>query len=136
MSVNSGERKQGKMEVIIVAKNLASYTIKICCNDKWFPVQYRDAITQKLIDCATNIFICCWTANNIRVEGSPEKLKQRSMIQGEAIKECNNLLALMQIAQEVFHLTTKRIKYWGEKTLYVRSLIGKWRDSDSRRFDL
>ncbi|MDO4809971.1 MAG: hypothetical protein Q4A04_08440 [Eubacteriales bacterium] len=136
MSVNSGDRKHGKMEVLVAAKSLAAYTIKICCNGNWFPIQYNNAITQKLIDCATNIFICCWTANNIRVDESAEKLKRRNDLQGDAIRDCNNLLALMQIAQEVFHLTTNRIKYWGEKTLYVRTLIGKWRDSDSKRLSL
>lgn len=136
MSVNAGDRKQGKLEVLTAAKSLASYTIKICCNENWFPTKYRDAITQKLIDCATNIFILCWTANNIRFDGSPEKTRQRNSLQGDAIRECDNLLALMQIEQEVFHLTTKRMKYWGEKTIYVRNLIGAWRDSDSKRTTL
>ena len=138
MAVNAGDRKQGKMEVIVAAKSLAAYTIKICCNDNWFPVQYSNAITQKIIDSATNIFICCWTANNIKVPGekAQERLRERNNLQTTAIRECNNLLALMQIAQEVFHLTSKRLKYWGDKTLYVRTLIGKWRESDSSRYSL
>ena len=136
MSVNAGDQQEGKLKVLIMARSLASYTIKICSNARWFPPEYQTALTNRLIDCAISIFVYCNTANNIRVDGSPDRLAERASLQANAIRECNNLLALMQIAQEVFHLTTKRLAYWGERTASTRQMRSKWRESDSKRFSL
>lgn len=139
MSVPEGQRGHGKLEVLIKAKNLASYTIKICCNEKVFTPQYQNAITNDLIQTATNIFKYGWMANNIMVEDKDEQMKrekylQRRKLQEMAALECNNLLALMQIAQEVFHLKTKRIKYWGENTIEVRKMLRGWIEADKKRY--
>lgn len=136
MSVNEGDRKDGRLEVLVKGKKLASYTIRICCNEKWFPNIYKNAITDRIISIATDIFTKCWTANNIRVENNPEKAKRRCGLQTEAHDECNELLSLMQIAQEVFHLRTRRMKYWGELTVSVRNLISAWKERDSSRYNL
>lgn len=134
MSVNAEERGHGKLEALVKAKGLASYTIKICCNPKVFTSQYYNAITFKLISIATQIFIDAWTANNIRVDGDREKASERNRLQRKAIDGCNNLLPLIQIAQEVFHLRTKRIEYWGRRILEVRTMLKAWEESDIKRF--
>ena len=136
MSVNAGDRIEGKLEVLVKARKLASYTIHICCNEKWFPQKYKNAIIDKIVNTATDIFIKCWTANNILVNGDKEKAIKRCRLQVEAHDDCNNLLAMIEIAHEVFHLTSKRMKYWGELIIAVRNLILAWNKSDSKRFDL
>lgn len=134
MSVPASKRGQGKLEVLVDAKKLASYTIQICCNEKVFLPQYKNAMTDKIIATATNIFVYAWTANNVLVSGDPERFKYRQDLQTKAAEECNNLLALMQIAQDLFHLKTKRIEYWGRNTIEVRRKIRSWRESDRKRF--
>lgn len=136
MSVNAGDRKEGKLEVLTKGRKLASYTIKICCNDKWFPQQYKDAITDRIVGIATDIFIKCWTANNIKVDNDPAKARRRCELQTIAHDECNEMLALIEIAQEVFHLRAKRMKYWGEQIITLRNLITAWNKSDSERYSL
>lgn len=131
MSVPEGKRGEGKFEVLIKTRDLAAYTINICCNENTFKPQYRDAITNKIIEISTDIFLQCWTANNIRL--TAENIRKRQGYQQEAILQCNNLLALIQIAQKVFHLTTKRIKFWGEQIIEARNLIQKWKESDRKR---
>ena len=136
MSVPEGQRSKGKLEVLIKANELAVYTIQICTNQKVFKPEYRSAMTDDIIRAAKNIFIYCWTANNIRAGKDPDKARQRKRLQEQAILECYSLLAMMQMAKKLFHLSSKRIKYWGSMTIEVRDLIRGWKEADSKRYPL
>lgn len=133
MSVPEGERSQSKLTVIILARSLATYTIQITKNQNVFLPEYNNGITNDIISCAKSIYMDCWTANNIYVK-TKEDWEERDRLQKQSALNCNNLLALMQLAQEVFHLKKKRIKYWGEKTITVRNKIRSWNESDSKRY--
>lgn len=136
MSVPEGERSHGdKLEVLVKARELATYTLHICTNENTFPPQYQGAITGRIEDAAISIFMDCWTANNVLVREDPEKWLYRKRLQERAANNCNNLLALIQIAQSVFHLKFKRVKYWGSMVLDVRNLIRGWKTSDCKRYD-
>lgn len=133
MSVAEGERSQSKLEVIVKALDLATYTIKITNNPKVFLPEYRSSLTDDIIRTAKDIYIDAWTANNVLVK-TADDWKIRRMLQERAARNCNNLLALMQLAKTVFHLKSKRIKYWTEKTVTVRGHIRDWREGDSKRY--
>lgn len=117
-----------------MAQELAAYTIKITKNKKVFTPEYNDAITADIIHTAKNIFVSCWEANNIRASKSPERAKERLKLQEYAARQCNNLLALIQLAQPIFHLTGKRIRYWGAMILKTRMYIRKWNETDRKRY--
>lgn len=51
-----------------------------------------------------------------------------------AVNECNRLLALIQLAKTLFHLKTKKVKYWGEMTIKTRNYLQKWKDGDVERY--
>lgn len=133
MSVPVGRRKENKFEVFLKAQELATYTIKICCNKKVFLPEYQNAMTDDIIRAAKDIFINVWQANNILVKEKAHADK-RLEYQREAAMQCNNLLALMQIAQPLFHLSLKRIKFWSESTIAVRGLIRAWAEADKKRY--
>lgn len=144
MSVPEGKRGEGKFAVLVNAQMLCIYTIKICTNKNVFLPEYQNALTDDIIRTAKNIFIDCWTANNIRItkeneneadrQRNDERKKMRRRLQERAMLNCNNLLALMQIAQLLFHLKLKRIKYWGGRTLETRAMIKAWMESDLKRY--
>lgn len=142
MSVPEGKRGERKMEVFTKANNLAIYTIKICNNKNVFLPEYQSALTNDIIRTAKDIFISAWDANGIRVTTTVDrkvvvdqrKQEERRRLQEVSIRKCNSLLALMQIAQRLFHLSTKRIKYWGGMTIEVRDLLKKWKESDAKRY--
>ena len=135
MSVPEEKRKPGKLEVIIKALDLATYTIQITSNEKVFDPKYRAAVTNDLVTHAKEIYLICWTANNIRVTSDEETYKERKRLQDKAIIECTTFLGLLDIAKKVFHLETKRVTYWGNKIINCRKLIRAWRDSDKKRYD-
>ena len=131
---NTGEKK---WNLLICTNELTCYTIKICTNQKIFLPQYQGAITNSIIYAATMIFISCWDANQIRVakETPPEERLERKRLQDQAVRYCNRLLALMQIAKRLFHLKAKRIEYWGRNTINVREGIKRWQESDKERYN-
>lgn len=133
MSVPVNKRAKGKFEVLIKARELAKYTIEITKNTKVFKPEYQTALTDDIIRTAKNVFIKCWTANNIRVN-TKEQAEERNRLQYEADQDCNNLLALIDLAKVIYHLKSKRIKFWAEKTIVARTLIREWRTSDSKRY--
>lgn len=134
MSVPEGKRGEGKFEVLMKARDLATYTIQICTNENIFLPKYQNSITNDIISESKDIFMKCFTANNIRVANDGTGLQERKHLQEEACIHCNNLLALMQIAQQLFHLKTTRIEYWGRKTIEVRNMIRAWIESDRTRY--
>lgn len=133
MSVPESQRGKGKFDVIINALYLAQYTITITKNKNVFLKEYQSALTDDLIRSAKDIYINAWKANNIRVT-SQEDWKERKHLQELSILECNSLLAMIQLAKKIFHLKSKRIKYWGELTIRARDGIRAWKESDTKRY--
>ena len=133
MSVPEGKRGTGKFEVLVKALELATYTIKITKNPKTFTPEYQSALTDDIIRTAEDIYIKCWSANNIRVTDA-DKAKQRKELQESAILDTYTLTALVQIAKRIFHLSSKRVKFWTESAVEVREYIRKWKNSDSKRY--
>ena len=133
MSVPVGRRQKNKFEVMLEAQALTVYTIKICCNKKVFLPEYQSAITDDIIRTAKDIYVNIWQANNMLVKEKAHAVK-RLELQREAAMQCNNLIALMQIAKTVFHLSSKRIKFWGASTIKVRGLIRAWAEADKKRY--
>ena len=134
MSVVEEKRRKGKLEVIIKTLELANYTIQITANEKVFDPKFRAAVTDDLISHAKDIYLICWTANNIRVSNE-EAFRERLRLEDKAIVKCNTFLGLLDIAKKVFHLDTKRVTYWGSKIVECRKLIRAWRDSDRKRYN-
>ena len=133
MSVVEEKRRKGKLEVIIKTLELANYTIQITANEKVFDPKFRAAVTDDLISHAKDIYLICWTANNIRVSNEAA-FRERLRLEDKAIVKCNTFLGLLDIAKKVFHLDTKRVTYWGSKIVECRKLIRAWRDSDRKRY--
>lgn len=134
MSVPAGQRKENRLEVIMQARALAAYTLKITSNQNVFIPDYDDAVKSKIQDSALTIFLNLMDANNIRVDDNVGKWKERDKLQKDAATACNTLLNLIYLAQTVYHLRASRIKYWSELVLSVRGLIRKWNHSDCTRY--
>ena len=133
MSVEAGKRTKNKFEVLLKARDLAKYTLEITKNSNVFLPEYQTALTDDIIRFAKDIYIKAWTANNIRVTNR-EQANERRKLQIEAGRNCNNLLALIDLAKVVYHLKNTRIKYWSEKTITARNLIREWCVNDTKRY--
>lgn len=132
MSVPVPQRGHGELEVNSKARALTVYTLKILENEKWFPKR-QSAFIAKLQDCAIEIQALCWDANNIKVDGSPDRYRRRIDHQDQAAEMCNRMMMFIEIAKPLFHLESKRVRYWNGITKELRSMIRAWRDKDAIR---
>ena len=134
MSVPEGKRHKGRLEVHVKAQFLAAYTAKILSNQKVFSPETDAEIIRRLKCCAYDIFMKSWTANKIRAETNTENRRMRYQRQEEAILLCDEMISYIGIAKQVFHLRSKRVKYWAGLISEVRQLLQKWKESDVSRY--
>lgn len=133
MSVPEGKRTKSRFDVIVKAKSIVVYTIKITSNEKVFPKRYRWSFTGKLVDETVDMYKNLFFANSIRVITREDK-NLRRQYQVKALAQTYSILAMIQIAYELFGLSTERVKYWTQLLMEEQKLIRDWRDSDSARY--
>lgn len=135
MSVAKSKQTEGKLLVVTKARELATYTIKICSNEKNFPKRYRWCITAKTVDCAIDVSSNVNAANSIYVNDDNKKDYQlRRQYQTKALAETYALLSMIDIAYSVFSIESKRIEYWTRLVNEVQVLLRNWRKSDYDRY--
>ena len=132
MSVPVPNRSEGELEVNTKARALTVYTLKILENEKWFPKEQKAFITM-LQECVVDIQALCWEANNIKVNGNGERYKRRTDMQDRAAEKCNRMMMLIETAKPLFHLHSKRVRFWLGKTKELRNYIRGWHDKDVER---
>lgn len=138
MAVNVGQRhvpvtnRNNTLYALDKARDLSAHTIKICSNKNIFTEEYS-YLVQKIVDISVNIYLSARRANNIRVvtvtDGS-----HRRVYQDVAINECDELLALIDLAKRVFHLRSSKVVYWISLVEDTKALLIRWKDSDLKRF--
>lgn len=133
MSVPEGERKIGKLACIIEADKLCRHTLLITKNRRIFTEDYYVPIMQDIIETAKTIYISSWEANDIYVKDKETWIERKSL-QDTAVRKCDRLFALMQLAYTIFHLETKKLKYWGTLCVNTRKLMKDWKEADRKRY--
>lgn len=134
MSVPEPLRHKGRLEVHIKGQYLASYTVKILSNNKTFSPEVDSELVRRIKTCALDIFSKAWCANKIRADANSMNREMRYRLQEEAILQCDEMLAYIGIAKTVFHLRSKRMKYWGSLIIEERALLQAWKESDIKRY--
>lgn len=138
MSVSVGERDEGKFTLAVKVEYLARYTIEITANENVFLPEYRRAVTDDIISTAKNIYLGIREANDVTVRVGTvfhlEDFRERNRLQRKALRDCKRLLYLIDLAHRVFHLSTKRVKYWSQIVKNVKDRVHGWIDDDMKRF--
>ncbi len=140
MSVPVGERSEGRFSLLIKAEYLTRYTILITSNEKVFAPAYQRALTDDIIDTAKNIYLDLREANDISVRAGTEfhrfDYHERNRLQREAFRKTKRLLYLIDLAHRIFHLSSKRVKYWAELVIEVKDRVHGWIESDDQRYGI
>ena len=140
MSVVVGQRNirntsfNNKCYAVDFALDLAQHTLKICANENIFTSEFKPTVTDRITNTVTNIYLNAFMANKIYVDKDVRKWNERDSRQRAAILQCDELLALINLAKRTFHLRTNKVGYWVKKTVSTRELLKKWNDSDYERY--
>jgi hypothetical protein len=122
-----------KFGVTVAAEQLAHYSDQITDNQKNFPPGQGTALVKSLKQWSLEIYMYCYRANYIRVEGRADYMERRRF-QDMAIQRCEDMLPVLQLAKRRYHLSTKRMLYWGGMVIDVRDKIRAWKESDRKRY--
>ena len=140
MPVNVGQRhvpetpSNLKCYAVDAAMVLAEHTLKNCKNEKHFSPDYKDSITQPLIEAARNAYVKSYSANKIRVT-TVKDWEDRERLQLEAIQNAREMPALINLARRLNHLRRGKTEYWIKLSLEARDLLIKWHKADKRRYN-
>ena len=149
--MHAGEYTPNNFTPVISAMNLYDYVDKITSNANKFPeyslnekkagedvirilYMHQDSLVNRVREQAYQIHMLLWTANEINVRKEPDRKPERLYKQLRAIELCDEHLAAIQLCRKRFHLTNKRIRYWGKMTLKVRDAAKAWHKSDVARY--
>lgn len=133
MSVIKAKRQEGKLSVLVKAREMCVYTITICKNEKNFPKRDRWILTQPIVSEALAIMSCIRRANAVNVETKEDYIYRRQQ-QIEAYSRCEAMLTLMEIAYKVLSIDSERIEYWTGLVVETESLLQRWKRSDKERY--
>ncbi len=133
MSVVKSKRGEGQLLVLTKANELATYTIKICSNEKNFPKHYRWCITSKIVDAAIEICNNANMANSVYVKDNSDYII-RKQYQTKALAATYSLLSMMDISYRVFSVESSRMEYWVKITTEVQNMLRNWRKADMERY--
>lgn len=119
------------------------YILTITRNEKTFKPVYQ-ALTTDIIHCAERIYTYLYTANEIY--RNEKNIEMRRQYQTKANAECNVLLALLDLSQQLNHFPTKKIlnvnkmlngytEKSGKTKKGLKTLIQNWKASDTRELN-
>ena len=132
MKYNS-QKTEGKYDILLEAKKLAAYTIRITSNEKNFPKRYRLTITAHLQELALQITTWVIMANEI-YPNSRRELEERLLYEKQARAACRSLMTLIEVSVEVFNTKASTYETWTASASKLHNQITKWIMADRVRF--
>ncbi len=119
------------------------YILTITRNEKTFKPVYQ-ALTTDIIHCTERIYTYLYTANEIY--RNEKNIEMRRQYQTKANAECNVLLALLDLSQQLNHFPMKKIlnvnkmlngytEKSGKTKKGLKTLIQNWKASDTRELN-
>lgn len=118
-----------EMQVIIKAKELASYTLKVTSNNNNFPKKFRFTLVDRMQRKSFDIYESLLEANRTRVENK----YTRYDLQTQAIVSCEELLFYIEVSMMQSIITSKRAEYWSGLVSDVKHMTLAWRKRDKDR---
>ena len=101
---------------------------------KIFLPEYKETITDRLLDTSMSIYLNAYRANNINASKDVRKWNERDSRQRAAISMCGDLLALINLAKRAFHLRSNKVNFWIGKVVSAKKLLIKWNEADYGRY--
>lgn len=150
--VHEGQHRPNDFTPVVGAMELADYVFTITDNINKFPdytvkekknedgtitkiyVFRNDSLTNRVRDMANQIFMMAYTANEINLKKQPWRKDERLSKQAEAIRLCGDLLAEIQLCRKHFHLSNRKVLYWGKKVRDLRIALEGWHEKDRDRY--
>lgn len=137
MSVQVGDRQQGKLQVLNKARVLKRYTLAVLKNDKYFPKSVRWMYAQPIHQEMRAACSCIRRANAVRVSDTINKeneYKYRRMQQVEAYAHLEALLDLIDDVYLARYISGRQAEHWTQLIVETEEYLMAWVRSDAERY--
>ena len=135
MSVTTDKRTptNPKFETGEAFKTLAVYTVTVCKSEKNFPKRNRWMLTQEIVKAAVKAYGHAVEANAVEVMTMRDyELRREHQVKARA--KLKKLSAYTEIALLALGLDATKIDVWQGYVKTCKDLLGKWRESDRKRY--
>lgn len=126
------EEKYGT-PVLVAAKELAGFTMRVTMNEKNFPKRYRYSITDKMQNLALEVLTELTQASEIYPDTDYEFALRRAHMK-EARAAVRALIALAEVAVATFPVKPSTFAEWARSAANIQKQIAGWIRSDDERF--
>ncbi|MBE5867962.1 MAG: four helix bundle protein [Lachnospiraceae bacterium] len=119
-----------ELNVIIKAKELAEYTLRVTSNCNRYPKKYRFSLVDKMQNKSLEIYEYLHEANrtDLRAFG-----RERSELQTKAITHCDELLFYIELSMKLNIIDVKSMEYWSKMVTDIKHMAIAWRSKDKER---
>lgn len=120
---------ESKLEIIIMATNLAQYTMRITTNRKRYPAKYI-TLVQRIQNTCMDIYEFLLDANRLNIKTSKA---ERLELQTRAINSCDKLSCYIEISLNLNIVGSNTIEHWQKSINDVKYMAIAWRNKDKIR---
>lgn len=122
-----------ELKVLSKAKKLVNHTFDLTNNTKRYPKKIRFTITNRIQEKVIKIVENILRANLYSLKSKREYIKRRTK-QKEVIILCKELLFFIEMSKERKYINSKSHRYWSEKVVEIKYMVGAWINADKKRF--
>ncbi len=133
MSVRTGDRNKGKLQVLNKARELKRYSLGLVKNEKYFPKSTRWLHAYPIVNEVRTACTCIRHANSVYVT-SDEDYKYRHLEQVKAHASLDALLDLINDAYDANYISGEQVEYWTGLILQTDDLLKSWTKSDKEKY--
>lgn len=129
--VPASERSENKYQVVLDARNVAKYTLRVLSNKNKFPPDLAPMLLHDINRTAIDLFSNAKIANDLDLY----KYKpNREAYQRKAYENCVRLLVLIELAKPIYEIEAKRMRYWTRLLVKTRDGLLEWEAKDDEAF--
>lgn len=134
MSVRTGDRSEGKLQVLNQAKELRKYSIIMVKAEKRFPKSTRWLYANPIATEIRGACTCIRKANSIYVSKENKRdFKLRHLEQMQAVSHLAALWDLIEDSYESGYISSSQVEHWTELLDKTERLLRSWISSDLDR---
>ena len=134
MSVRTGDRSEGKLQVLNQAKELRKYSITMVKAEKRFPKSTRWLYANPIATEIRGACTCIRKANSIYVSKENKRdFKLRHLEQMQAVSHLAALWDLIEDSYESGYISSSQVEHWTELLDKTERLLRSWISSDLER---
>lgn len=120
--------------LLVKAKDLVKYTMKVTDNPKRFPKKYRFTFVDRIQNMVLDIYELINMANELNTNNE-QALTERLKLQNQAITKCKTMLFLIDLCleNENVGIDFRQAEVWSRHVTNVKNMAINWHARDKKK---